>query len=551
MLRIRLVLWYSLLVVLTIAAVGIVQYLLLYRLLAEDLDSDLLDDARSTLHLISNRSSKHFPANTSHTHTNFSGKTLKQLVDDAVRDAPDSISGQDLTDRVLSSLMDEMLGELSGKDSSASDPFDALVERTLTSRRNDLIEIYAVQAHTEGKVIGPSVFRTQNLGGDTIRNKYTVFYLAPKDTLRNLGESQWKGETLRTAFASNDQFAVYAAYTETDIWDVISRSQKTYLFVIPVALLIATLGGFVLARKALRPIEEIANTARDIGAKNLSRRIEAPARGDREMTTLVSTLNSMISRLEGSFTQIAQFSSDASHELKTPLSIMKGEIEQAQRKLESTHQLESGDAREFFASLMEEVERMQRIVEGLLLLAKADDHRLPLSKQMISPYAFLDSIAEDAEILASDRGLHFERQFKGTLKEIFIEADPTLLYQVLMNLLDNAFKYTPQGGTVRLFLNRSEDAVVFGVQDTGPGIAPADIAKIFRRFYRTEQARSHLGAEHTARSLGLGLAITKSIIEAHGGTIIVESELGKGSKFIVSLPLVLQTSVKIIPPIIS
>ena len=534
MLRIRLVLWYSLLVVLTVAAVGVVQYFLLYRLLAEDLDGDLLDDAKATLHLVSNRPSKHFSANAPHTHTNYSSKTLKQLVDDAVRDAPDSISGKDLTDRVLSSLMDEMLGELSGKDSAVTDPFDALVERTLTSRRNDLIEIYALR---DGKAIGIPIFRTQNLGMDTIKSRYKISQLGAKDSVRALGEVPWRNEILRTAVASNDQFAVFAAYTETDIWDTISRSQKTYIFVIPVALLIATLGGFVLARKALRPIEEIANTARDIGAKNLSRRIEMPARGDRELTTLVGTLNSMISRLEGSFNQIAQFSSDASHELKTPLSIMKGEIEQAQRKVESVHHLENDEAREILSSMMEEVERMQRIVEGLLLLAKADDHRLPILKEKLSPYSFLSSIAEDAEILASDRGLRFLRQFDEGARFLSIEADPTLLYQVLMNLLDNAFKYTPQGGEVRLFLKKTDHSVSFGVEDTGPGIAPEDLKKIFRRFYRTEAARAHLGAEHTARSLGLGLAITKSIIEAHNGSIAVESQLGKGSRFIVQLPL--------------
>src|SRR5579872_2757184 len=139
MLRIRLVIWYSSLVVLTVFAVGAAQYLLLYRSLAEDLDNDLLDDAKTALHLVSNRPSKHFTESPSHTHTNYSSKTLKQLVDDAIRDAPDSLSGQDLTDRVLSSLMDEMLGELSSnKDSTAPpDPFDALVHRTLTSRRND------------------------------------------------------------------------------------------------------------------------------------------------------------------------------------------------------------------------------------------------------------------------------------------------------------------------------------------------------------------------------------------------------------------------------
>lgn len=190
------------------------------------------------------------------------------------------------------------------------------------------------------------------------------------------------------------------------------------------------------------------------------------------------------------------------------------------------------------SSMMEEVERMQRIVEGLLLLAKADDHRLPLTKENISLYQFLEAIAEDAEILAADRGLRFERKFDDDAKDIHIEADATFLYQVLMNLLDNAFKYTPQGGSVKLFLNKTDHTAVFGVEDTGQGIAESDLKKIFRRFYRTEEARAHQGAEHTARSLGLGLAITKSIIEAHGGSISVESKLGKGSKFIVKLPLI-------------
>jgi two-component system OmpR family sensor kinase len=532
MLRIRLVLWYSFLVVLTVAAVGAVQYALLYRSLANDLDTALLEDAKTALHLISNRPSKHFSAENSHTHTNYSSKTLKQLVDDAIKDSPDSISGQDLTDRVLSSLMDEMLGELSGKDSGAApDPFDALVQRTLTSRRNDLLEIYSLQP--DGRRIAVPIFRTQNLGVDTIRNLYSIRQLGANDSARTLGEIELKSEALRAAVASNKQYVVFAAYTETDIWDVISRSQKTYLFVLPIALLIATFGGIVLARKALKPIEDIANTAQDIGAKNLSRRIEMPPRGDRELTSLVNTLNSMISRIEGSFNQIAQFSSDASHELKTPLAILKGEIEHAQRKIGAVHQLESGEAQQILSSLMEEVERMQRIVEGLLLLAKADDHRLPLAKENISLYSFLDSIAEDAEILAADRGLDFQKNFDDNTKGIHIDADPIFLYQVMMNLLDNAFKYTPWGGKVSLFMNKSGDLISFGVEDNGPGIAPNDMKKIFRRFYRTEQARTHQGAEHTARSLGLGLAIVKSIVEAHGGSIMLESELGKGSKFIV------------------
>src|SRR5258708_37498844 len=165
MLRARLVLWYAFLVVLTVIAVGTVQYILLYRSLAGELDSSLLDNAKTGLRLLSSRPSKHFASASPRVHTNYSNKTLKQLVDDAIRDAPDSLAGQDLTDRVLSSLMDEMLGELSGKDSAVTDPFDALVERTLTTAHNYFIEVYPVLSDSP---LGPPIFRTQNSGKDTI-----------------------------------------------------------------------------------------------------------------------------------------------------------------------------------------------------------------------------------------------------------------------------------------------------------------------------------------------------------------------------------------------
>jgi signal transduction histidine kinase len=179
---------------------------------------------------------------------------------------------------------------------------------------------------------------------------------------------------------------------------------------------------------------------------------------------------------------------------------------------------------------------MQRIVEGLLLLAKADDHRLTLELETFDLAEFLRSIAEDAEILSVDRELTFHSKIVSD--QAIIRADKTKLYQVIMNLFDNALKYTPKGGEVTMFLERSGKEVRFGVSDSGKGIAPEDQEKIFQRFYRTEEARSHRGAEYVARSLGLGLAIVKSIIDLHQGRIEVESEMGKGSKFIITLPLV-------------
>lgn len=171
------------------------------------------------------------------------------------------------------------------------------------------------------------------------------------------------------------------------------------------------------------------------------------------------------------------------------------------------------------------------------MLSRADDRRLPLARESINVYEYLDSLREDAEILAEERGLSLEGRLDEQARWKKISADPTRLYQVIMNLVDNALKYTPAGGKVKLFLYGADHEVCFGVSDTGIGISKDELPKVFRRFYRTDEARTgpHGDGE---RSLGLGLAIVKSIVEAHGGTIGVESELGQGTRFTISMPSV-------------
>jgi two-component system sensor histidine kinase ResE len=186
---------------------------------------------------------------------------------------------------------------------------------------------------------------------------------------------------------------------------------------------------------------------------------------------------------------------------------------------------------------MEEVERMQRIVEGLLLLSRADDRQLPLQREEVNIYDYLEALGEDGTILAEERGLTLTCEFDPRAKNKRVYVDTTRLYQVIMNLLDNALKYTPHGGSVTIFLDNADHEVRFGVADTGIGIAKEDLEKIFRRFFRTDEARTgpHEDAE---RSLGLGLAIVKSMVETHGGSIGVESELGHGSRFTITMPSV-------------
>lgn len=529
MLRIRLVLWYSLLVLLTLVSTGIVVYLLLYSSLTSELENSLAQDARSTLRILSNRPIK---SDSLTLKKGIRSKTIRELIDESLENAPKNISGEELSDRVMSFVMDEMIYELSDSVGSSGEEVKGLLQRTLTGRHNYLVEVYKMDSGRFGHV-----YRSPNLNNDTLLHIFSIDSLSNEDSLRRLGETSIHGESVRAVLSSNANYSIIVANSEEDIHELIGQLIRLYLYIIPLVLLIATVGGIILARKALKPIEDIADTAKEISAKNLSSRIEMPSRNDKELTTLVETLNTMFARLEISYHKIAQFSSDASHELKTPLAILKGEIEVANRRLESAGALTISEAKDLLISMMEEVERMQRIVEGLLLIAKAEDHRLPFEKEATSMYQFLDSIAEDADILAGDKGIIFKNKFAPGTESIILDIDKTRMYQVLMNLIDNALKYTPKDGTVTMFLEAQENSVAFGISDTGPGIPPEDISKVFQRFFRTESARSHGGEEYTSRSLGLGLAITKSIIEAHGGEISVASEVGKGTTFTVTLPL--------------
>jgi signal transduction histidine kinase len=539
MLRLRLILWYSLLVVLTIGAIGLFQYFKIQQSLFSALDNSLIEDARITLTLISTLPATSNPHEMIQHGEAHSANSLRDLIDRALTEVPDTLKGTALADRVVSEIIDQVLTELSFQDSTGrtADPLDAIVERTVSSRRNNFVEIYAVTKDSAGIHHDAQFFRTPNLGIDTMmRLVRGARVRAESDTTSAYHTIRIKNEPVRVARARNERFDVYVGYPVTDIEESLTRVRSSFYIGLPLALAISIFGGLWLARKALRPMEQIADTAREIGAKNLSQRIELPDKTDREMATLIETLNSMFARLESSFQQVTQFTSDASHELKTPLSIMKGEIEQAARHLEAADTLDPEEARQVLASAMEEVDRMQRIVEGLLLLSRADDRQLPLELESIGIYQYLDGLLEDGEILAEERGLQLVKQFDEAARTKKIKADPTRLYQVVMNLLDNALKYTPAGGKVTLFLNSADHQVHFGVADTGIGIAKEDLQKVFRRFYRTDEARTgpHDDAE---RSLGLGLAIVKSIVEAHGGTIAVKSEVGKGARFTITLPV--------------
>lgn len=297
------------------------------------------------------------------------------------------------------------------------------------------------------------------------------------------------------------------------------------LVAVPSVLILAVVGGLFLANKALRPVDEITNTARKIGSSgDLSQRIRLKKKVDDEIGRLAATFNEMIAKVENSFQQIKRFTADASHELKTPLTILRGEIEVGLKRLRTPEEYQK-----ILASNLEEVKHMSRMVEDLLTLARADMGALELRKEVVDLGGLVREVWEEVRLWAEDKGVELLFQEDG---EARVMGDRGRLRQLALNLIDNAIKYTPSGGRVELRVVRDGDEVTFSVADTGEGIPPEDLQRIFERFYRVDKARSRQRG-----GTGLGLSICKWIAEAHGGRISAESELGRGSKFHVSLPL--------------
>lgn len=315
----------------------------------------------------------------------------------------------------------------------------------------------------------------------------------------------------------------------------------TLAALVPLAVVLAGGGGWLLARRALRPVDQITRTARRIGAEHLAQRLEG-AEVDDELGRLSRTLNEMLARLEAAFAQVRRFSADASHELKTPLTVLKGEIEVALRSPRDT-----GEYQRVLGSVLEEVESMARLVDDLLLLSRAEAGALRFESAPVELDRLVEEVAKEGEILAREQQVRVTIQ---ALEPLIVHGDGPRLKQLLRNLVDNGVKYTPPRGQVTLALHSQADEnvgsgtapqhrstaapqyAVITVRDTGIGIPIEALPRIFDRFYRVDPSRSR-----ESRSAGLGLCIAKTIAEAHGGRILVQSTPGAGSAFTVSLPL--------------
>ena len=360
------------------------------------------------------------------------------------------------------------------------------------------------------------------------------------ETNRTIGNTPLRIMTFPVVENSHVTKIVQIASSLEGVEDALNKLFLILIISVPSTLILASLGGQFLAHKALKPVDNITQTARMITSQNLNQRIHPPKVKD-EISRLIETFNEMISRLDQSFRQMKQFSSDASHELKTPLTILKGEVEVMLRKERTSQEYE-----QTLRSNLEEINRMSQIVEDLLNLSKADTGEIRLNKEDVNLTEILNEVVVQMERLAKTKKLHLSAT--NHHQDIHIFGDALRLRELFINLIENGIKYTEEGGSIHIILQKEYPPPVTGqpdwverekgqfvkiiVSDTGIGIAKEDQERIFNRFFRVDKARSR-----EQGGSGLGLSICKWIVEAHQGEIGVESELAKGSSFIVRLPL--------------
>ncbi|BAH39054.1 MAG TPA: sensor histidine kinase [Gemmatimonas aurantiaca] len=326
--------------------------------------------------------------------------------------------------------------------------------------------------------------------------------------------------------SDNARYRVYAGLSTANISFTPAELMGPMFVITPLLLVLSVTFAYLIAGRAFRPIDELIDQVEAItDGRSLHSRLGVTAAGD-ELTRLSETLNAFIGRLEKSFGALRRFTADASHELKTPLAVIRADVERAISP--TTNETEQAIALE---EALQQVTRMADLVDSLLTLARADEGRFDLFREPVELMPVAREVLETARLLGEDQDLEIEAP---VLENAEVLGDLTRLRQLFLNLVTNAIKYTPRGGRVEISLAREEDVVRFIVKDSGIGIAAADLPHVFERFWRADLARSRASERG---GWGLGLAISQWIAQAHGGTLEVQSRLTRGSTFTVTLPL--------------
>ncbi len=310
-------------------------------------------------------------------------------------------------------------------------------------------------------------------------------------------------------------YDVLIASSLDEVSSVLSEFRTLLLLMIPAVLAVACLGGYWISGRALAPVDTITRAARSITVENLSRRLPVPRTGD-EIERLSEAWNDVLERLEHAVDRIRQFTADASHELRSPIAVIRATAELALRR-ERTPE----DYRTALAEIRTEAERMTDLAESLLALARSDTTGAAMPLERVDLGEVVRQIAGQAGSAAAARGIEM-RVSSGTA---VAPANAPAIRRVLLALVDNALKHTPSGGSVTVSCSESDGGVLLAVEDTGEGIPPESLPHIFQRFYRADTART------SGNGVGLGLAIAQSIAEAHGSRITVQSAPGQGARF--------------------
>jgi heavy metal sensor kinase len=478
--RARLTFWYSLVVLATLVVFGLIAYTYSTQKLLDTLDLSLRNEVKWIRDYVAPKGGKVKPSR------KYSSKPQPSPVrswssDSTIEEPPDPD--------------DVFWGEM--------------YSHILVTQRKTLVEV------TDKR--GGVIFRSSNSPEDLVIGE------VPMNTVRIITIRSEDGKDLRVAAMTTEPYNIYVAYPLDELRSVLDNLYAIFLILIPIALALSVGGGWFLANKALRPVDLITKTARRITAENLDQQIPAHDIDD-EIGRLIHTLNGMISRLRESFERIKQFTVDASHELRTPLTIMRGEVELALGDVR-----EPEEYRRVLVSNLEENLRLASIIDNLLTLSKADFGQDDLMREPVRLRELIDSLYEDAVIIAMKKKIQIGLTNR---EEIMVNGDLLRLRQLFLNLIDNAIKYTPEGGSVDISVARHNGMARINVRDSGIGIPAGEQSKIFDRFYRVDKARSR-----EVGGTGLGLAIAKMIAEQHKGTIGVLSAPDKGSTFSISLPV--------------
>jgi heavy metal sensor kinase len=404
-----------------------------------------------------------------------------------------------------------------------------LIQRTLQSGGEDELQ-GELREHSELRAGGALLQVSDQQGNWLYRSASMSRYEIPRPQTTSTLPSTliFKNMPLRVlnaeVKAEGQSYLIQVAAPLDDFYDALHRFGMLSLVSIPILLLCAVGGGYWMSRRALAPVDQITQTAKSISVQNLSRRLVVPRTRD-ELQRLSETLNGMLERLEAAFKRITQFTADASHELRTPVAVMRTRAELSLRKTRS-----ADEYRETVAQVHMELEKTSDLIEKLMFLARADCGAEILQLAPVNIVEIVREACNQGSALAEAKQVAFREQIPD--HPIWIKGDPHSLRRLFLILIDNAVKYTPASGHVEVSLEESDGVAVGEVRDTGIGIASVDLPNVFERFFRADKARSR-----ESGGVGLGLSIGRWIAEAHAGTIEVQSSPGQGSIFQVRLPL--------------